>query len=501
MMMTKKLKRNIALLLVLVIGLTLAGCSRIGEAIDPRDWGYDSQVIYHAMGGMINTKEIRETYYMTGSLIFEPRGTTNMLIQPVKDGYILAGWYRGPDEPQFDENNQPVIEFNAQDRWDFNVDRVEESMTLYARWIEQGVVEYVDIETEEIMFTKNITADSPVQPLTPPILRLIDKPGQTMEGYYEDKEGTTPYDFTSYVHGDLLPSDKELYDQLYEEFPDAMAVYDGEEILEPIEEEPEEAPVDDAGEEEDLGDIDQTPIDPYAYLKRMGYQYTTEDEAVIAEIQARKKTLIEESIQHYAENTAGKTVWLKYTEGRSKIVNSIQDLELNGRYGFFGSDNSGQNFSKYVIQNDLDFNGRTFDMVSEFTGTIDGGGHTLANITIAIAGRKMDQGEQYRGALFGKLSEAEISDLTLQNVNYNVNLPPSNHLQVAAFAVEAESSTVTNVKIDGVTFNLGRGDNGLANYEVSDFVLEPGDSTFEGIEVTGFEAESSHAEITKTYAD
>ncbi len=500
-MIKHRILKIMTLMLVLVIGVGLVSCSRIGGAIDPREWGFDSQVTYHALGGKINTKEIRETYYEKGSLLFEPRGTTNMLIRPVKDGYLLAGWYRGPDEPTLDENGQPVIEFKAEDRWDFSVDRVEESMTLYARWIQQGVVEYVDSETEKVMFSKNITADSPVQPLTPAALRLVDKAGYTMEGYYEDKEVTIPYDFTQYEHGELIPSDKELYDKLYEEFPDALAIYEGEEELPPVEEELEEEAGAEEESEEDTGDMDKAPVDPYAYIKRMGYQYATEDEAVIAEIQARKKALIEESIQYYMENTAGKKVWLNYVEGRSRLVNSIEDLQLNGRYGFFGTDNSGQTFTKYSIRADLDFSGKSFEMVPEFTGSIEGNGHTLSNISISIAGKKMDRDQLYMGALFGKLSEAEIKDLSIENLSFNVNLPPSNHLKAASFAVEAKDSTVQNIKVDGVKFVLGRGDNGMADYAVSDFILDPGNSTIEDIEVTNFDAESKHAEIIKTYAD
>ena len=501
----KRTRQLIAVLLVLVMSAGLAGCARIGGAIDPREWGYESQVTYHAMGGMINTKEIRETYYLKGSLIFEPRGTTNMLIRPVKDGHILAGWYKGPLEPELDENNQPIIEFRAEDRWDFSADRVEESITIYARWIPQGVVRYVDSMTEEVMFSKNITSDSPVQPLTPAALRLVDKTGYTMEGYYEDKEATIPYDFSSYVHGELIPSEREIYEQLLEEFPDDIAVYDGEEELPPLEESVDEASKDageaDADDEFDIGDVDVTPIDPHAYIKRLGYIYTTEDEAVIEQIRLKKKEIIDESIRYYEENTAGNTVWLNYTEGRSKIVSSVEDLELNGRYGFFGTDDSGQSFDKYIISADLDFNGKTFDMVSDFGGTIEGNGHALDNISIAIAGRKLDQNEQYQGAIFGNLNGATIRDLEISNLLFTVNLPPTNHLQAAAFAVNAEKSTIENVKIDGVEFRLGRGDNGMGKYEVSDFIMNPGDSSLDSIEVSGFVAVSNHADIVKTFAD
>ena len=64
---------------------------------------------------------------MANSYLFEPSGTTNMLIQPIKDGYILAGWYTSKEEI-FDEQGDVIgYSFRAEDRWDFNEDRVQET--------------------------------------------------------------------------------------------------------------------------------------------------------------------------------------------------------------------------------------------------------------------------------------------------------------------------------------------------------------------------------------
>ncbi len=130
-MIKQKIKGRFLLAILLTVsGLLLASCTRMGHAIDPGDWGFESCVIYDAMGGSINTREKRETYYLPNSYLFEPAGTTNMLIKPVRDGYILAGWYTAKSDI-VDEKGQIVgYDFRAEDRWDFVQDRVQGDMTL-----------------------------------------------------------------------------------------------------------------------------------------------------------------------------------------------------------------------------------------------------------------------------------------------------------------------------------------------------------------------------------
>ena len=100
--------------------------------------------------------------------------------------------------------------FKAEDRWDFDEDRVQVDMTLYARWIPQGKIDYIDAETDKVMFTKNITEESAVQALSSAAEMLIAKSGYTFGGYYSDKELTTPYDFSEYIHTNLIPTNEEV---------------------------------------------------------------------------------------------------------------------------------------------------------------------------------------------------------------------------------------------------------------------------------------------------
>ena len=155
---------------------------------------------------------------MKNSYLFKPSGSTNMLIQPVKDGHILAGWYTAKEDIKDANGNIIGYSFKAEDRWDFDEDRVQEDMTLYARWIPQGKIDYVDASTDNVMFSKNISEESAVQELSSAAEMLIAKSGYTFEGYYADKALTTPYDFSEYIHAELIPSNEEIYEQLHAEF-------------------------------------------------------------------------------------------------------------------------------------------------------------------------------------------------------------------------------------------------------------------------------------------
>ena len=220
-----KLTRIVTLFLVIII--TASSCSRIGEDLDPADLGYEIEVTYNALGGLVNQREIRITNYAENSLLFAPSGTTNLLVEPVKDGYIIAGWYTDVKEIPAADGEDVQYEFDPQDRWDFDIDRATENITLYARWAKKAEANYIDADTNEIVFAKNITAQSPLSALSPSILNLVSKTGYTFQGYYyEDLE--EEFDFSQYKYCRYYRQLKELYTQLAEEFPQNIVQLDGE---------------------------------------------------------------------------------------------------------------------------------------------------------------------------------------------------------------------------------------------------------------------------------
>lgn len=444
----------------------LGGCGRIGQTADPAQWGFTAAVTYNALGGVVNQREVRQTNYMPNSLVFEPSGTTNMLIQPVKDGYVLAGWYTNVTE-KTGEDGKTVYEFAAQDRWDFNVDRVQDEMTLYARWVPQAVGNYIDPATDEVIFSKNLTNASPLQELSLAVLQLTAKPGYTMTGYFADKEFTTPYDFSTYTFVPLLPTDKELYTQLAEEFPESFVPF--------VYVSPTPAPTVE-GKDEDMADPDGdegiTEEDDLLYIRKLGWDMIADD-AKRAEIRTRKNDIIEGYIQNYITNSLATDVYLRFDIGNTITVRSAEDLKSGTTYGFFekGPD------TRYILANDIDMQGEKLTMSETFTGLLDGAGFTISNAIVVVSTAKKDFATEKEGALFGTLENAEIRDVTFENFTVTISTPAGVSIRAAALAVNAMNSKIENVLFDGLTIETGRGDDGKTDYTLSDSILNNNGST------------------------
>ena len=108
-----------------------------------------------------------------------------------------------------------------------------------------------------------------------------------------------------------------------------------------------------------------------------------------------------------AENTSMK-LYVDWTEGEwYHIYNAEQFLENASVSG------------NYVIHADLDFTGEIWPaslMYGNFSGTIQGNGHTFSNITL-----EQTNNSKVNAGLFGQLTEtARISDLTLKNVTFTI---------------------------------------------------------------------------------
>lgn len=430
-------------------------CSKTGQSADPGAWGYDCKVVYDALGGMVNAREVRNTYYLENSYVFEPSGSSNMLVEPSRDGYILAGWYTAKtDEPtEYGEE----YTFNAADRWDFYLDRVQGDMTLYARWLPRGKVDYVNASTGEVIFSKNITADSPVQELSDAVVNFRKPADTTLFGYYSDPECTQEYDFTSYVHSEPHPSEAQLYEALYEMFPQYLEKV---EYVEP-----------------DEDDVDETDDTSYLFLNQLGYQLTTTDEAALAELRAAKDSLVETSIENYLVNTTGKVVYMKFVDGNFIRVNSAGDLKMGGQYGFFNTDLSGNKIDGYVIESDIDLSGVDLAMSESYSGVIYGNGHTISNIEISVFSGKIDTDKEKSVALFGEISDVEITDLTFENASITLNVNEGIAVKAALLALSANNVTMSNCHINGLTISSGKGDTGSSAYQIGDLFVSSSNIT------------------------
>ncbi|MFA5585680.1 MAG: InlB B-repeat-containing protein [Saccharofermentanales bacterium] len=475
-MKTKRMTYPLILLIMIAaFSLFLTACSTSGKAADPGDWGFDCLVTYHALGGVVNNREVRETYYMKNSYIFKPAGTTNMLIEPVRDGYVLAGWYTAKEDLAGAEG---LYTFREEDRWDFQEDRVTGDMTLYARWVPQGRVDYVDAATGEVRFSKNITSNEAIQPLTSAVEQLIAKPGMTFDGYYADQNLLTPYPFNTYVHKELIPTNQEVYDQLFLLFPQYMKKIEFEE---PSKE--------DLESQQDFTDL---------YINRLGYEITTDDQAARAEIRKAKDRILEEAIDYYAGNTADKIIYLKYSEGRFIQVSRVSDLKVGGKVGFFDQDQAGNPIDGYIFTRDVDFSGETVTMADSFSGKLVGNGYSLKNIRLVMKPKKMDQDKHKDVALFGEMDGAEIENLTFANMKIEISVDPGISVNAAPLAIRSSKSRLTNVVIDGLIISTGKGDDGQALYRLGDLFVEESGTKLDKVQVRGLVIEASDfAEINR----
>lgn len=440
---------GIALILSAAVccALILSSCGMKGQAVDPGEWGYDCVVTYDALGGVINAREIRTTYYMDNSYVFAPSGSSNMLVEPARDGYILAGWYTA--KADHTEGSVEDYTFSAADRWDFNTDRLDGDTTLYARWLPRGKVDYVDADTGETVFSKNITTESPIQALSESVLNLKKPAGTTFAGYYADAGCTAEYDFSSYVHVDPNPPEATLYAALCEMFPQYI------EKTEYV------APADDA-------EKDETADTSWLFLNKLGYTLTTDDPDALAEIEAAKDQMVEEAIEAYLTNTANRVVYLKFTAGNYVRVNTVKDLKRGTEYGFFDTDAAGNPIDGYIIEADIDLSGVTFTMSESFSGRINGNGFTLSNLTVSAISKKLDTDKEKTVGLTALMQDAEINDLTFKDAVINIQVNSGIKVTGGLLALEAKNVTFNNCTFDGLTVTGGKGDDGKARYTLGD---------------------------------
>lgn len=461
-MAESKIKRALILTICLFCVLASA-CGRHGGAADPGQWGYDCVVTYNALGGLVNAREVRTTYYLPNSYVFKPSGSSNMLIEPTRDGYILAGWYTAKSDRA--AGSAEDYAFLAADRWDFQLDRVQGDMTLYARWIPRAKVNYIDAATGAVIFSKNITTDSPIQPLSGSVVELNAPGGATFEGYYEDAACTKEYDFAAYVHVDPTPTEAQLYAKLYEMFP---------QYLEKI---------DYVAPEED--EVDPNADTSWLFLNKLGYNLTTTDEAARAELRAAKDQIIEEAVEAYLVNTANRVVYMKFTQGNYIVVNDAGDLKMGTKYGFFSEDAKGNPIDGYIINADIDLAGVTFVTSESFSGVINGNGHKLMNLKVAVSGKKIDADKEKIVGLTALMDGATINDLTIENAALSIEVMKGIKVTGGLLAANAKNVTLNNCHFIGLSIASGRGDDGSAAYTLGDLFGSFENCAFNGCTAEG----------------
>ena len=157
-----------------------------------------------------------------------------------------------------------------------------------------------------------------------------------------------------------------------------------------------------------------------------------------------------------AKNATTK-VYVDYMEGKWYHIYNVEQF----------LDNASVNGS-YVIHADLDFAGKIWPtslMYGNFSGTIQGNGHTFSNITAT-----QTNNSKVNAGLFGQLTEnAVITDLKLSNATFTIQ--SGTRVVGTSFGLLAgtisEQATITGVQIENSTLQI----DSKAYFGVDDYVI------------------------------
>lgn len=415
-----KYKCSLFIAIVLIV-FSFTSCGKRVKIVDPVSLGFSTKVYYNALGGTINKREIRETFYEPGSLLFMPSGTSNMLIEPIREGYVLAGWYKAKRDVLDESGNILDYSFLAEDRWDFAEDRVFDDLTLFARWVPQGKAEYIDAETGAIMFSKNISDKSPVLALTSAAENLIKKKGYTFEGYFSDETFSEVYTFSAKQINPLLPTTKEIEAKIFEAYPEIN-------------------------------------------LSKLS-------ESQKLSVRSIKNALIENYIQSYEANTQSQKIFLKYDKGIVVHISSPEDLRYKGQLVFSGLNVDDEIVDRYIINKDIDFKGASLVMGDSFSGTIVGNGHSLKNISLVLNSKPLDKDKEKKLSLFDTLENANIENLVFENFVIKITANAGVKVMAAPLAITAHNTSLKNISFNNLQIDTGKSDDGTADYLIGDLFV------------------------------
>lgn len=183
-------------------------------------------------------------------------------------------------------------------------------------------------------------------------------------------------------------------------------------------------------------------IEMHDFPKRSGYTFAGVYYDAAGAVAVDTAQVVHPGVVDYTNGVAKNhtlDLYVDYTEGEwYRITNADQFLENASVAGC------------YVICADLDFAGKNWPtslMYGNFTGTIQGNGHTFKNITL-----EQTNNSKVNAGLFGYLKEtAVISDLNLENVTFTIKA--GTRVTGASFGLFAgtisEQAKVENVTITG----------------------------------------------------
>ena len=158
-------------------------------------------------------------------------------------------------------------------------------------------------------------------------------------------------------------------------------------------------------------DEESGAMEMFKFPQRKGYTYVGAHYDAAATMPVDTETLVHPGMLDEATGTAKDTVmqlYVDWMEGEWYHIYNVEQFLDNASVS-----------GNYIIHADLDFEGEIWPsslMHGNFTGTIQGNGHTFSNISI-----EQTNNSKVNAGLFGYLTEtANITDLKLDNVTFTI---------------------------------------------------------------------------------
>lgn len=225
--MNLKNKGMILVVMILVAMLLITGCSEEASPYQVNDAeGYSVSVKFDANGGYFgtNTYVIVDAYNVSEMKKNSEGNVEIALLSPDNEvrgidaytaqnpGYFLAGWYA--------ERTETAEGYTYGKKWDFQADRLTVNpaevhsaetpvVTLYAVWVPKFQVEFIDLDSGELLSTYEFNPSQAEDILVPAwdeetgaveMYDFPEKKGYTFAGAYYDAAGTQAVDTPALVH-------------------------------------------------------------------------------------------------------------------------------------------------------------------------------------------------------------------------------------------------------------------------------------------------------------
>lgn len=152
-------------------------------------------------------------------------------------------------------------------------------------------------------------------------------------------------------------------------------------------------------------------MEMYKFPARDGYTFAGVYDALDAAEPIRETAITHKGEVDLSTGTAkdGKmTLYVKWTEGEWFRISTVEQFRKNARLD-----------GNYILEADLDFTDAIWPtalMYGNFTGTIQGNGHTIRNVNLT-----QTDNAKLNAGLFGQLTErATLSDVTFEQITFTV---------------------------------------------------------------------------------